>query len=490
MPDPRSGFARWFQSRLPFFWHNWICSLGSILVIISTSLLLMFLLLFAFNAMAGRHNSPYLDLVAFMVLPAVLVGGALILLVGNLVHRLRIKSGHPPREATILGGDLLVKRMAMVAVVCLVVLVGLGGFSYEAFHYTESNEFCATVCHQVMEPEATSYERSPHSRVKCVACHIGPGAEWFVQAKISGIRQVWAVMTDSYHRPIASPVENLRPARETCEVCHQPDKFHGARILVRKHFEPDEENTETVTANLMHIGGPEQEGMPARGIHWHVDPRNEVRYRHTDRQRQNIVEVVQKTADGEIRYLKNGAEAESGGEWRTMDCLDCHNRPTHQYELPDQALDAAFAAGLLDSDIPWLRKEAQQVLMHTTPGENTQQEITDRLVQIYRDAHPDALAALEAGLQPTAAQLAEILERNVFPYMKIEWGTYSSNLSHFDGEDELGTSGCFRCHTDEHETEDGHYIAQDCDICHEVLAYREEGWEGLGGIDVEAFLVR
>nr|MEE4267710.1 NapC/NirT family cytochrome c [Candidatus Krumholzibacteria bacterium] len=490
MPSAPSGFSRWFRSRLPYFWHNWICATGSVVVFTTSVLLVLFLLLFLYNTILGRSNNPYLDLVAFMILPAFLVLGIGMLLVGNAVHRSRVRKGTASQEATEIGGEVLLRKAALVGVGAFIFAVGFGSFSYEAYHYTDSNEFCATVCHEVMTPEAVAYARSPHSKVKCVACHIGPGADWFVQAKISGIRQVFAVMTDSYARPIASPVENLRPARDTCEVCHQPDKFHGARLIVRKHYEEDQDNTETITANVMHIGGPDQAGGPASGIHWHVDPRNEVRYRHTDRQRQDIVEVVLKTAEGEVSYIKEGREEESEGEWRVMDCLDCHNRPTHIFELPDQALDQEFAVGRLDTGVPWLRKEALRVLQETQPGAGTAQVIADRLVAIYQEEHPEDLALLQAQLKNTAARLTDILERNVFPQMKITWGTYPSNLSHFDGQDELGTGGCFRCHDDEHATPSGETISQDCDTCHELLAYREEGWEGLGGVDAESFVKR
>lgn len=490
MTKSPSGFRRWFNARLPYFWHNSICAAGSVLMFTTTVLLFFFLCLFLYNTVLDRPSNPYLDLVAFMVLPAFLIMGGCLVLVGNAVHRSRVKREGPQAEATAIGGEVLLKRALVVAVITFVFAIGFGAFSYEAYNYTDSNEFCAKVCHKVMAPEAIAYQRSPHSKVHCVSCHIGPGAEWFVQAKISGIRQVYAVLTDSYSRPIASPVENLRPARDTCEVCHQPDKFHGARLIVRKHYEEDAQNTETITANVMHIGGPDQAGGKARGIHWHVDPANEVRYRHTDRKRQNIVEVVQKTPDGEIRYLKGGAEDETEGEWRVMDCLDCHNRPTHIYELPEAALDQAFASGLLDTSVPWLRKESLRVLQETQPDDQTRQHLADGLLAIYRVEHPDDLAALEAGLDATSAQLTDILERNVFPQMNIVWGTYPSNLSHFDGQDELGTGGCFRCHDEEHESATGEYIAQDCDKCHDLLAYREKGWKGLGGVDAESFVTR
>jgi len=425
-----------------------------------------------------------------MVTPGFLIIGIILVLMGNSIHKRRLKKFGAQFTATEIGGEALIKKGAIVGAATFVFAIGFGGFSYEAYHYTDSNEFCSTLCHQVMAPEAVAYERSPHSKVHCVSCHIGPGAEWFVQAKVSGLRQVLAVLTDSYHRPIASPVESLRPARDTCEMCHQPDKFHGARLIVRKHFEPDESNTETITANVMFVGGPDQGAGKSSGIHWHVDPDNKVRYRHTDSKRQNIVEVIQKTPDGEIRYLKEGQEEETGGQWRVMDCLDCHNRPTHIYEVPDQALDIAFSNGTLDASVPWLRRESIKVLLETQPNDNTQQTIASRLTAIYKTEHPENLAALNTVLEATASELKIILERNVFPQMKIEWGTYPSNLSHFEGEDELGTGGCFRCHDDEHESETGEYIDQDCEKCHNLLAYREEDWDGLGGVDAESFVTR
>lgn len=488
MSRVQSGFRNWFLQRLPYFWHNWICASGSIFIFISSIFLFFFLGLFIYNTVLNRSSNAYIDLVTFMVTPGLLLVGIIFLTVGNAVHRSRIKKKNLKPEATEIGGTVLLKKAAAVSAITLVLALGLGTFSYEAYHYTDSNNFCTTVCHEVMSPEAVAYERSPHSNVHCVSCHIGPGAEWFVQAKISGLRQVYAVFTDSYNRPIESPVENLRPARDTCEMCHQPEKFHGARLVVRKHYKSDELNTETITANILHVGGPDQGGGHSTGIHWHVDPANEVRYRHTDRKRQNIVEVVQKTEIGETRYFKTGHEEETEGEWRVMDCLDCHNRPTHIYEDPDEALDRAFANGQLNQEVPWLRGESIRVLLELQPNGDTKNLIAERLVEIYQAEHPENLAELRLSLTASAEELANILERNVFPQMNIEWGTYPTNLSHFDGQDELGTGGCFRCHDDEHESETGEYIDQDCDKCHNLLSYQEEGWEGLAGIDAESFV--
>jgi len=484
-------FKTWFHSRLPLFWDNWLAAAGSMLVLVSVFLMVLLFLLYLYNSIAGHDSNPYVDLIGFLVLPGFLVLGVVLLLFGNMLRRSREKREGQPHTID-LGAPELLRKAIIVSVISFVVLIGVGLFSFEAYHYTDSNQFCSTVCHEVMAPEAAAHASSPHANVKCVDCHIGPGASWFVRAKLSGIRQVFAVLSDDFHRPIPTPVENLRPARDTCEICHWPSRFHGSRLVVHPRFMPDEENTVTSTALVLHVGGPDTPYTPATkatGIHWHIDPGNQVRYRHLDRERQEIVEVVQRTAEGEIRYLRDGAEADTSlGTWRVMDCLDCHNRPTHIYDLPHRALDVAFAVGALDPAVPWLRKEAEKVLRAVEPGDDTEAFIAAELRTAYQADHPDDLAALDAQLQPISVELARILERNVWPAMDITWGTYRSNLSHFDNEGDFDDTGCFRCHNEELTAESGATIEQDCDSCHAVLAVEEEDWAGLKGLEIKAFI--
>ncbi len=486
--QPDSRFQAWFQKRLPVFWDNWVAAAGSVLSAVTVFLLGVMLILYVYNALAGRESNPYVDLIGFMVLPAFLALGVILILIGNLIRRRQEKAEGRPHTMLDVTSGRFVRRAVVVASVTLVAFVGLGLFSFEAYHYTDSNQFCSYVCHEVMAPEATTHASSPHANVKCVECHIGPGASWFVRAKLSGLRQVVAVMTDDFHRPIPTPVENLRPARDTCEICHWPTQFHGSHLVAHPRFAKDAENTEQTTALVVHVGGPEGAAATTRasGIHWHVDPRNEVRYRHLDRKRQEIVEVIQTTPDGEIRYLLGDADPEAG-EWRTMDCLDCHNRPTHIYNLPHRAMDTALASGALDPGVPWLRKEGERVLREVTPAADTAERIADRLREIYTEDHPDDLAALEAAMEPTVAELTRILERNVWPQMNVDWGTYESNLSHFDVYGDFSEGGCFRCHNDMLESAAGDVIDQDCEACHAVVAMEEPDWEGIEGLDAAAF---
>jgi len=467
-------FAEWFKGRLPFFYSTWITTLGSVLSIIAVALLLMALLLNIYNHLLHRPVNAYVGMITFMLLPALLGLGVVLIFVGTIVYRRRRRLGETSLSAMEIGGDEFKNKVIGVGFLIVIGMIVFSSFGYEAYHYTDSSQFCMNACHVVMAPEGVAYKRSPHANVECVECHIGPGAQWFVKAKLSGLRQVVAVLRDSYSRPIPAPVHDLRPARETCEVCHWPTKFHGSKLVLRRHTEPDRDNTRSVSSLIMKVGGHPQPGVRATGVHWHVDSANEVRYRSIDEKRQKIVEVIQKTPEGEIRYLiEDEDHDEDEGEWRVMDCIDCHNRPTHIFETPGQALDDAFSAGLLDPDIPWLRKVTESALWNVDPDNDTIGAVSAFLLETYATDHPEDLPALRSGLATVSGVVAAIIERNIFPDMAITWGTYTSNLGHMDLDGDFADIGCFRCHDDMHVSDDGVYISQDCDACHTLLSERE-----------------
>jgi hypothetical protein len=314
--------------------------------------------------------------------------------------------------------------------------------------------------------------------VKCVACHIGPGADWFVKSKLSGAWQVVSVNLDLYQRPIPTPIHHLRPARETCEQCHWPSKFVGDRLWVKTHYSSDEANTELKTVLLLRVGGVE--GRVSQGIHWHVDPAIQIRYR-SDEKRETITDVELTEADGTVKVFTTGAEptqAATGspapsdaaaGSWRVMDCVDCHNRPSHTFSMPETEIDRALQAGKLDPSLPYLRREGLRALREDYDSHATaRQQIKAALRSFYAESHP--------GVEPervdqAATDLANIYSRNVFPAMRVAWGSYPNHLGHTD------FPGCFRCHDDEHTTPDGETISQDCSTCHTLLAMEEENPE-------------
>jgi nitrate/TMAO reductase-like tetraheme cytochrome c subunit len=358
----------------------------------------------------------------------------------------------------------------------------LGVGTYKGVEVMESTEFCGASCHSVMEPEFTTYKRSPHARVKCVECHIGEGANWFVKSKLSGSWQLVSVAFNLYPRPIPVPVHNLRPARETCEQCHWPDKFVDDRFKVNTHYAEDEANTETKTVLLMKVRG--RFAGRSQGIHWHVDPDHVVRYR-SDEKRQVIYEVETETKDGARQRFAGPAagspEAAKAVEWRTMDCVDCHNRPTHVYREPERELDAALRDRRIDPALPFVRREGLKALLAEYPShEAARAGIGKAIGDFYGQTYPQVAAEKKDAVAAAGRALGDIWSWNVFPSMNVKWGTYRNHIGH--PADMSGDVGCFRCHDEEHKTADGKTISQDCSTCHEVLAQDEKDPEVLKAV--------
>jgi formate-dependent nitrite reductase cytochrome c552 subunit len=337
----------------------------------------------------------------------------------------------------------------------------------------DSTQFCGTTCHTVMQPEYTAYTNSPHSRVACVECHIGPGAPWFVKAKISGLRQLYAVAFRTYSRPIPSPVEDLRPARDTCEHCHWPQKFTGDKFLVRTKYADDEKNTPATNVLLLKIGGRTAQGLV--GIHGrHLDTTERIEYVTTDSRRQVIPLVIYVDDAGKkVEFVSTDSKATTAelanAPRRKMDCMDCHNRPTHAFQMPERAIDEALASGRVSAKLPYVKREAVAALKATYADRAAASEQIPRaLGEFYKTKYPSVYQTQRAAIETAAEQVKAIYLRNVFPEMRITWGTHPNNIGH---EDFLG---CFRCHDGNHKSSDGRVISDDCSACHQVLAMEEE----------------
>jgi len=346
-----------------------------------------------------------------------------------------------------------------------VIIVSLA--AYRGVEYMDSVQFCGQVCHEVMRPEFQAYQDGPHSRVSCVQCHIGPGASWFARSKISGLRQVIAVAGGTYSRPIPSPVQDLRPAREVCEQCHWPEKFHGDVIRRVSEFSNDEQSSESVTTLHVHVGGGSERTGTATGIHWHMNVANEIEYITTDDKRQVIPYVRLKDQLGNVReYVAEGVTPEelARGERRRMDCMDCHNRPSHPMAATaERAVDEAIARGEIPTTLPFVRREAvRAVKVEYASQETAADSIASVLREFYRTQHNDVYMSRRPDVEKAVVASVALYRRNVFPAMNVRLGTYLNNIGHMD------SPGCFRCHDDEHKTKDGKAIGQDCDTCHDI----------------------
>ncbi len=425
--------------------------------------------------LAGVHRGPYLGLVAFLVLPALFVLGLLLVPVGHWGERRRAAKAAAAGEAAPalpvldLNDSGTRSRLVLFGALTALNVVILAGAGYAGIELMDRPAFCGS-CHSVMDPEVTVHARSPHARVACASCHIGAGASWFVKSKLSGSWQVVSVALNLYPRPIPTPVKALRPARDTCEECHWPTRFSGQLLKVRRTYADDEAGTERNTVLLMRVGGAL--GPTATGIHRHVAPGVQVRYL-SDASRQRIGRVELTLPDGIRRvYASKDGPSEPGKdvEWRSMDCVDCHNRPTHQYRSPEREVDGAMESGALDrAKLPFLRREALAALKAAS-GDHAQARdaIRSTLLARYEALDRAAFPARKAAVETAAAVVAGLYATDVWPQMRIGWGTYPDFLGHD------ASPGCWRCHDDSHVAADGKAISQDCDTCHSVLADGEE----------------
>lgn len=446
---------------------NWISWSGAIL---TTLTFMAFVTSWIYFSLHGSSHGAYVGLFVFVVLPGLFIVGLGLVALGLLVFRKHLKA----RMAAVEERPVRLMRLLVLLTVINLAVVGTGG--YEALHYMDSQQFCGTLCHKVMSPTYEAYVDSSHARVACVECHIGSGASWFVKAKISGLRQVLAVIFDTYQRPIPTPIHDLRPARDTCEQCHWPDKFSGDRLVVRRHFENDEAVTPTTTALVLKTGGTRPDGKPT-GIHWHVHPGNKVSYIATDAKRRSIPWIRFTNDKGEERiFTVDGVDPKQPpeGELRTMDCLDCHNQPSHQFENPETAIDRAIAAGLISRQLPFVRKIGLEALRMVWTRETATEAIGKHLTKFYLDANKgEPLPAEQQQLIASSSQeLANIWRRNIHPEMGITWGTYPQFQGHLSMDDK--PTGCARCHDGEHMDAAGDAIPMDCTTCHTMLADREK----------------
>ena len=452
--------------------RNPLTMLGAALTTSSALTLIGFWL---FDIASGGTVHPYVGVIFFLILPGIFVIGLLMIPAGALWRRIRLaRSGqlpakYPPVDFSVPAIREVVGWVAGLTVANVLIL---SVASYRGVEYMDSAKFCGATCHTVMQPEFTAYQNSPHQRVDCVQCHIGPGASWFVHSKFSGLRQVYAVTFHTYERPIPTPVKQLRPSRDTCEQCHWPQQFTGNKLVVKRKFSDDEKNTELTTVLLLKIGGRTFDG--AVGIHGrHLDTGSPIEYIATDGQRQTIAQVSYKERGGK-QLVFNSSDVKAtpaqlaAGEHRTMDCIDCHNRPAHRFQTPEGALDEAMERGSISAQLPFIKKQALELIKAKYADRDAAaQQIAAKLDAFYRSGYPDLYRDKRALVDSSIAQVQAVYLRNNFPAMNVGWGTYPNNLGHTD------FPGCFRCHDGSHTTADGRSIPNDCDTCHSMLAMEE-----------------
>ncbi len=436
--------------------------------------------------------SPYIGMVVYVALPAVLVVGLLLVPAGmawearrrrvaalrgeGVPHALVLDFGNPRHLFAVLG----------FATTTMLVLGLLGATGFRAVEFMESPRFCGDFCHTAMEPQYEPYKQSAHAEVKCTNCHIGPGAGWYVQSKLSGASQMLAVLTDSYPRPIPAPIEHLRPARDTCEGCHWREKAYGMFLRVYRSYLPDEENTLHLRALAFRVGTGGSELEKAGGVHWHTSAR--LWYWTTDDTRQTIAAVFVVKEDGEKNWVNPDIPSDAQLEGpRLMDCIDCHNRAAHKIPEPASLIDDALSSGRMDPALPYLKRESARLLgADGSVGDPVDLAALwknegwfEQLRTFYERSYPNVASTRGPAIDQAIEELKRISGQVVYPEMKTSWLTYPDNRGHPGVEG----AGCFRCHTTLVSQKTGERLAGGvgkggCLACH---GFGDAGTQKLGG---------
>lgn len=453
----------------PSYIYNPVTIFGAGLSLLSFGLILFLTIL----DLLSPETKPYMGIITFIILPVFLVIGIFFILLGLLREKRRVERGlvRKHRYMVIDFNDPKQRRLIFTVSISTILFLFFSAFgSYKAYEYSETDEFCGEICHEVMEPEYTAYLSSPHSRVGCVNCHIGSGATWFVRSKISGSYQVYSVLFKKYSKPIPTPVKDLRPAEGTCEQCHSPEHFFSEIKFDATYYLYDEKNTKSNIAMLLKIGGGNSRLGRAEGIHWHMNIANKIEYIYTDSIRDVIPWVKQTKNDGTVIIYKDKNSKFNPDNYpeenlRKMDCIDCHNRPSHIYYPSDKSVNLAMSLGRIDEKLPYIKSISVDALDDKYLTKQSGLEgIKNSINDFYVKNYPDVYNLKKDKINKAIEEVQKIYDRNYFPSMGVSWKEYPNHLSH------LYDSGCFRCHDGEHVSEDGQIIRRDCNLCHTIVS--------------------
>jgi hypothetical protein len=447
-------------------YRNTVSYFGSVIILSSVLLILFFLLL----NLALKQPNPYVGIFTYIIFPGFLTLGVLIFLYGlqresRRRRRLGTEEALPYPRLDLNDAHQRKKFSISVVSGCLLV-IWLSFVGYNAYLFTDSNTFCGKVCHGVMKPEYTTYLNGPHARVPCVDCHVGPGVSWYAKSKISGLPQVFATVFHTYPSPLSVPIKSLRPAAETCNQCHWPQKFYGAQLMQIPYFHYDEKNTPEQMSLLVKTGGGSPELGENAGIHWHMIISHKVYFRASDPKLQHIPWIKVVFPDGSETVFHDKETHLSENELEKlpihlMDCMHCHNRPSHLFLPPELAVDKALEGGNISYKLPWIKKLAVDALLEKYEDrESAHEKIRQAIEGYYRKNFPDILKNQKPQVEQAINGIVAIFDRIFFFTMKVNWSTYPNDIGH------RNWPGCFRCHDGHHVTPSGKVLTMSCTVCH------------------------
>lgn len=467
--DQATGAARGTAPAHPHVILNNITILGAIIA--ATGLVGS-----AFALVAGFLNadpSAVKGILGYVVMPNVALLGVLLMAAGVArgawrAARAAEAAGQPPSVRIDIGGWRQLFGIAAFAGIAIGALIVLGGTAYRGIEFTESTTFCGT-CHRAMQPQVEAHLAGPHVDVECAKCHVayrasplGPNATAYASSKIGGMRQLLAVMTDSFDRPIRAPANAIPATNGTCQACHSADKDYRVVLRAYREYAADELSTRHTRVLAFNVGAAGHQTTNANGpiIHWHASAK--LYYIPADESRSTISWVGVEGTGGLDEWTNPNAPlagAPLASQRQLMSCIDCHNRAGHRIPTPDELVDDALEHGRIDRTLPYVKREAVSLLGGTAPVaapdvlgvEFARSGWFDQLAKFYADNYPEVATTRQGAIRSAVDELKKMSAQILYPAMKTDSLTYPDNLSHalpagIGTMAAKDTPGCFRCH--------------------------------------------
>ena len=421
---PPAPVEPWHKSRM--LMRNPISLAGAALAIVGLANIFLFFLIDQIAVKPG----PYIGILAYMVSPAFLVLGLLLMLAGILLERRkkvaptafypRIDLNDPTQRSAV---------FSFVTFLIVFAMVSAAG-SYKAYEFTESVSFCGQLCHTVMSPEYTAYQLSPARASRMRRLPRRPGRD--LVREVEAVGQPAGVRHDLSHRfrarfrrpyKFASGAGNLRTVPLAKEILWRTTES-------LPHYANDEKNTLRQVRMIIKTGGGDPATGAPEGIHWHMNIGNKIEYVAADEKRQVIPYIHVEDLQGRVTeyYAKDSTLTKdqikdqiSKGDAHRMDCVDCHNRPTHIYVSPDLSVDQSLLARRIDNSLPFIKQEAVTVL---TASYNTDdaamQGIAGGIQEYYEEKYPDVAKSKQLEIRNAVAEVQADLQTHHLPRDEVE----------------------------------------------------------------------
>lgn len=347
-----------------------------------------------------------------------------------------------------------------------------------AVQWTETADFCGR-CH-TMDPELKAHAMSPHRELACAECHVEPGVEGWVKAKLNGTRQLVQLITGTFPTPIPPPGHgDLPPTSATCRRCHDAKALvaNGGpiQLVLKTRYDADASNSKSTVAMVLRPAGFTEDST-TRGVHWHIDL--DVEYSSTDRRSQKIEVVTVTDKAGKTtqyvanREVTNAAKVQKDidalvkeNPLQRMDCIDCHNRIGHRVPSLSEAIDSSIESGVVSQSLPYIKQQATTVLGGDYTNTAAAEAAIDRIRDFYVAKYPLVVSQRGVVLDDAITELKAIYNLVATPEMRVSASTYPDNKGH------KNYPGCFRCHDGSHfKVVNGQLtkeaIPSQCSTCH------------------------